>query len=289
MTYGHRILWYRYYTPILSVFLFFKILYEIQDTHIHFQHTHTWAFSFELTRYLCCHSLLTDIECRRLGVSDMIAIDQLWIIYSANFLLTRSQITRTLATIKWEWTQNQSTSAMNSAFGESFMFLTKLAWNCKVTLPILVTAVFLALDFRMQIELNIETEQIVFQVSEVVASATLDIYIYVRFMRFILTGRHWWLGWCRKCWRWNRGWKWRWRWRLWVRRRKWQCTESFKWQRRFDKRIFYLKFKLKWQRGRSWKSITEPFFNILNLWRHLLMKTESSVNTKLCFDFLLLN
>lgn len=56
---------------------------------------------------------------------------------------------------------------MNSAFGESFMFLTKLAWNCKVTLPILVTAVFLALDFRMQIELNIETEQIVFQVSEV--------------------------------------------------------------------------------------------------------------------------
>lgn len=55
---------------------------------------------------------------------------------------------------------------MNSAFGESFLFLTKLAWNCKVTLPILVTAVFLALDFRMQIELNIETEQIVFQVSE---------------------------------------------------------------------------------------------------------------------------
>lgn len=36
-----------------------------------------------------------------------------------------------------------------------------------MTLPILVTAVFLALDFRMQIELNIETEQIVFQVSEV--------------------------------------------------------------------------------------------------------------------------
>lgn len=53
---------------------------------------------------------------------------------------------------------------MNSTFGKSFLFLTKLAWNCKVTLPVLVTAVFLAMDFRMQIELNIETEQLVFQV-----------------------------------------------------------------------------------------------------------------------------
>lgn len=54
---------------------------------------------------------------------------------------------------------------MDSAFGKSFLFLTKLAWNCKVTLPVLVTAVFLAMDFRMQIELNIETEQLVFQVN----------------------------------------------------------------------------------------------------------------------------
>lgn len=53
---------------------------------------------------------------------------------------------------------------MDSTFGKSFLFLTKLAWNCKVTLPVLVTAVFLAMDFRMQIELNIETEQLVFQV-----------------------------------------------------------------------------------------------------------------------------
>lgn len=54
---------------------------------------------------------------------------------------------------------------MTSTFNETFMFLTKLAWNCKITLPILVTAVFLALDFRMQIELNVETDQIVFQVN----------------------------------------------------------------------------------------------------------------------------
>lgn len=53
---------------------------------------------------------------------------------------------------------------MDSTFGQTFLFLTKLAWNCKVTLPILVTAVFLAMDFRMQIELNIETDQLVFQV-----------------------------------------------------------------------------------------------------------------------------
>lgn len=53
---------------------------------------------------------------------------------------------------------------MDSTFGQTFLFLTKLAWKSKVTLPILVTAVFLAMDFRMQIELNIETEQLVFQV-----------------------------------------------------------------------------------------------------------------------------
>ncbi|XP_031616580.1 uncharacterized protein LOC116336688 [Contarinia nasturtii] len=52
---------------------------------------------------------------------------------------------------------------MDSAFGKSFLFLTKLAWNCKVTLPVLLTTVFLAMDFRMQIELNIETDQLVFQ------------------------------------------------------------------------------------------------------------------------------
>lgn len=58
----------------------------------------------------------------------------------------------------------QPDEIMDSAFGKSFLFLTKLAWNCKVTLPVLVTAVFLAMDFRMQIELNIETEQLVLQV-----------------------------------------------------------------------------------------------------------------------------
>lgn len=62
---------------------------------------------------------------------------------------------------------------MDSTFGKSFLFLTKLAWNCKVTLPVLVTAVFLAMDFRMQIELNIETEQMVFQVNISALTQTL--------------------------------------------------------------------------------------------------------------------
>lgn len=66
---------------------------------------------------------------------------------------------------------------MDSTFGKSFLFLTKLAWNCKVTLPVLVTAVFLAMDFRMQIELNIETEQMVFQVSTDTAHLSSSIQI----------------------------------------------------------------------------------------------------------------
>lgn len=68
-------------------------------------------------------------------------------------------------------------SIMDSTFGKSFLFLTKLAWNCKVTLPVLVTAVFLAMDFRMQIELNIETEQMVFQVSTDTAHLSSSIQI----------------------------------------------------------------------------------------------------------------
>lgn len=68
-------------------------------------------------------------------------------------------------TKQFDFSHHAEDNIMDSTFGKSFLFLTKLAWNCKVTLPVLVTAVFLAMDFRMQIELNIETEQLVFQVS----------------------------------------------------------------------------------------------------------------------------
>ena len=64
---------------------------------------------------------------------------------------------------------------MDSTFGQTFLFLTKLAWKCKVTLPILVTAAFLVMDFRMQIELNVHTEQLVLQVLQRDHSQTTDI------------------------------------------------------------------------------------------------------------------
>uniref|UniRef100_A0A1L8D892 Uncharacterized protein n=1 Tax=Nyssomyia neivai TaxID=330878 RepID=A0A1L8D892_9DIPT len=47
---------------------------------------------------------------------------------------------------------------MDSVFGQTFMFLTKLAWNSRTTLPLLITAVFLAMDFRMQVELDLHME-----------------------------------------------------------------------------------------------------------------------------------
>lgn len=53
---------------------------------------------------------------------------------------------------------------MDSAFGQTFLFLTKLAWKSKVTIPILVTAAFLAMDFRMQIELNYDPDEENYQV-----------------------------------------------------------------------------------------------------------------------------
>lgn len=47
-----------------------------------------------------------------------------------------------------------------SKFMETFIFLTKLAWNCRMTLPMLVTAAFMAMDVRLQIEINVRTERI---------------------------------------------------------------------------------------------------------------------------------
>jgi hypothetical protein len=52
---------------------------------------------------------------------------------------------------------------MSTEVRDTFMFLTKLAWNCKITLPVLITTVFMALNFRWEVEINIHTERIVFQ------------------------------------------------------------------------------------------------------------------------------
>lgn len=50
---------------------------------------------------------------------------------------------------------------MNSAFGEVFMFLTNLAWKSRLTIPVLVTTAFLIMDIRLQIEINIQSGQVV--------------------------------------------------------------------------------------------------------------------------------
>lgn len=55
---------------------------------------------------------------------------------------------------------------MNTPFGKTFMFLTKLAWNSRVTLPMIVTAAFMAMDFRMQVEINVHTEGIMYPEDE---------------------------------------------------------------------------------------------------------------------------
>lgn len=55
---------------------------------------------------------------------------------------------------------------MDSQFGEVFLFLTNLAWKCRITLPVLVTAVFMAMDIRLQIEINIQTGPVGMDVGE---------------------------------------------------------------------------------------------------------------------------
>lgn len=50
---------------------------------------------------------------------------------------------------------------MDSQFGEVFIFLTKLAWRCRVTIPVFVTAVLMAMDIRLQVEINIQTGLVV--------------------------------------------------------------------------------------------------------------------------------
>ncbi|XP_067616743.1 uncharacterized protein [Eurosta solidaginis] len=48
---------------------------------------------------------------------------------------------------------------MNTPFGEVFLFLTDLAWKSRLTIPVLVTTVFLIMDIRLQIEINIQSGQ----------------------------------------------------------------------------------------------------------------------------------
>lgn len=54
---------------------------------------------------------------------------------------------------------------MNTPFGEVFLFLTDLAWKSRVTIPMLVTTVFLIMDIRLQIEINIQTGQVIHQLN----------------------------------------------------------------------------------------------------------------------------
>lgn len=54
---------------------------------------------------------------------------------------------------------------MPSSFNETFLFLTKLAWKNRVTLPIFITIAFMACNFRWEVEISIQTERIAFQVS----------------------------------------------------------------------------------------------------------------------------
>lgn len=63
---------------------------------------------------------------------------------------------------------------MNSKLGTTFMFLTKLAWNSKVSLPVLLTCAFMVLNFRWEVEINIHTERIVFQEEDDVVSLASD-------------------------------------------------------------------------------------------------------------------
>lgn len=40
------------------------------------------------------------------------------------------------------------------------MFLLKLAWDCRYRIPLIITIGFMALDIRMQFELNVQTRRI---------------------------------------------------------------------------------------------------------------------------------
>lgn len=50
--------------------------------------------------------------------------------------------------------------AAGKAITDTLMFFSRLAWNCRISLPLFVMVSFMALDFRMQIEINVETQRI---------------------------------------------------------------------------------------------------------------------------------
>lgn len=43
---------------------------------------------------------------------------------------------------------------------DALIFLIKLAWDCRVRLPLLITIGFMILDIRMQLDINVETRRI---------------------------------------------------------------------------------------------------------------------------------
>lgn len=54
---------------------------------------------------------------------------------------------------------------VSSSFSQAFVFLTKLAWNSRITLPALLTIVFMSMDFRMQMEISVQSEHITIEVT----------------------------------------------------------------------------------------------------------------------------
>lgn len=43
---------------------------------------------------------------------------------------------------------------------DALIFLLKLAWDCRLRLPLLITIGFMILDIRMQLDINVETRRI---------------------------------------------------------------------------------------------------------------------------------
>ena len=49
---------------------------------------------------------------------------------------------------------------MKSGFHQALIFLTKLAYKNRLTVPTLITVAFLAFNFRWEVEISIQTERI---------------------------------------------------------------------------------------------------------------------------------
>ncbi|KAJ6636075.1 SUMO-interacting motif-containing protein 1, partial [Pseudolycoriella hygida] len=62
-----------------------------------------------------------------------------------------------------------------NTFRETFVFLAKLAWNSRVTLPIIITGAFMVMDIRMQVEINIHTERMVREENNAINQIAVEI------------------------------------------------------------------------------------------------------------------